>query len=188
MPGNEAIEGVWARDTGCRRSEQYQLEQPSAGEWKTCQDIVFCHLYLRTRQRGIEWKEQVKTHQENVRRKEKCKSWREAPTHSSPPIIRKEMISAQKGRREIIDLGNSYQAYGGKHEICPVAELWKLLETELIVDFLVCLRKWEGICPLGAYIFSNFPCSGKNSFFEQCNFLLWFLNSTHTHTQKRIID
>lgn len=101
--------------------------------------------------------------------KEKCK----APTHSSPPAIRKEMIRAQRRKREIIDLGNSYQAHGGKNEMRPGAELWKLLETELIVDFLVCLRKWEGICPFRAYIFfSNFPCSGKNSFFEQCNLLL----------------
>ena len=47
--------------------------------------------------------------------KEKCKSLKEVPTHSLPPTIRKEVvIRAQKGKREIIDLGNAYQAHGGK--------------------------------------------------------------------------
>lgn len=89
-----------------------------------------------------------------------------------PPAIRKEVIRVQKVRREITGLGNSSVAHGGKKEICPLAELWKLLGTELIAHFSVCLRKQEGIFRCGACSFSNFPCSGKNSFFEQCSLLL----------------
>lgn len=61
-----------------------------------------------------EWKGHVMGHQENVRMKEKCKSLKEVSIHYSPPVIRKKVIRAQKGRREIIDLDNSYQPHGGK--------------------------------------------------------------------------
>lgn len=45
--------------------------------------------------------------------KEKRKSLKEVQTHSSPLVIRKQVIRAQKGKREIVDLGNAYQAHGG---------------------------------------------------------------------------
>lgn len=61
-----------------------------------------------------QWEGYVRRHQENVRMKEKRKSLKAVLAHPPLPAIRKEMIRAQKGRREIIDLGNSYQVRGGK--------------------------------------------------------------------------
>lgn len=142
------------------------FDSRGAGQWKFLPVGWVLFPVISEDQAGWhEWKGHVMRHQENVSMKVKCKFLKEVSTHSSPPAIRKEVIRP-KGQGRDYRFRQFLPGSWRKNKICPVAKPWKLLETELIADFLVCLRKWEGIFPFGACSFSNLPRSRKNSFFE----------------------
>lgn len=107
--------------------DSYGAGSENSFRWagKDISDPVSHYLYLRTRQQGIKWKGHVMRHEENVRMKEKCKSLKEIPNRSSPLAIRKEVISVQKGRREITDLGNLTRLVAEKRDLATS----RVLET-----------------------------------------------------------
>lgn len=116
MLGGAARAGLAVRGTRCGLPVQYHLGQPlrrgvkipSGGPPRSLSSSSEVQASLH------QWKGPVRRHQENVRMEGKCKILTPVSAHLPPPAIRKEAIRAQKGRREIIDLGNSYQAHGGE--------------------------------------------------------------------------